>query len=106
MIHSSQSMSCDSRTPSREVRDTQQKKDYDIDLLSKVIEYNHKRYLAFKNQEPFEKNYEYEKILNARVCKVGRIKRRLVFLLISMYGLLLLHLVIIISIKVIGLKEI
>ena len=56
-------------------------KDYDIDLLTQVIEYNHKRYLAFKNQETFTKNQEFEKILNARCCKVGRIKRRLVFLL-------------------------
>ena len=74
-------MSCDSRTPSRIVRDSQHELDYDIDLLTKVIEYNHKRYLAFKYNQEFVKNFEYEKILNARICKVGRIKRRLVFLL-------------------------
>lgn len=74
-------MSCDSRTPSRLVRDSQHDLDYDIDLLTKVIEYNHKRYLAFKNNQEFIKNPEYEKILNARCCKVGRIKRRLIYLL-------------------------
>ena len=74
-------MSCDSRTPSRVVRDSQHDLDFDIDLLTQVIEYNHKRYLAFKNNTPFEKNNDFEKILNARCCKVGRIKRRLVYLL-------------------------
>lgn len=74
-------MSCDSRTPSRIVRDSQHALDYDIDLLTQVIEYNHKRYLAFKEQKPFIKNPDFEKILNARCCKVGRIKRRFVYLL-------------------------
>ena len=55
--------------------------DYDIDLLTKIIEYNHNRFIAFQNELPFEENEEYEKILNARYCKVGRIKRRLIYLL-------------------------
>ena len=54
----------DSRTPSRIVRDS--RNDYDIDLLKNVIEYNHKRYLAFKSNLPFTINQEYEKILNAK----------------------------------------
>lgn len=55
-------------------------KDYDIELLTKVIDYNHKRYLAFKNNLPFTDNKEYEKILNARYQKVSRIKKRLLYL--------------------------
>ena len=56
-------------------------KEYDTKLLSKVIEYNHERYVAFKNDLPFKKNLDYEKILNARICKASRIKRRFVYLL-------------------------
>lgn len=56
-------------------------KDYDIDFLTKVIEYNHERYIAFKEGIPFEENKEFEKVLNARRCKVSRIQRRLVYLL-------------------------
>lgn len=81
MIPSNLLTSCNSRAPSREARVEQQKIDYDIDLLTRVIEYNHERYLAFKNQKDFTKIPEYEKILNARCCKVSRIKRRFVFLL-------------------------
>lgn len=56
-------------------------KEYDIELLTKVIEYNHNRYLAFKNQLPFNINKDYEKILNARYQKSHRIKRKLIYLL-------------------------
>lgn len=56
-------------------------KDYDIQLLSKIIEYNHQRYLAFKDGLYFEEVPEFEKVLNARYCKVSRIKKRLVYLL-------------------------
>lgn len=56
-------------------------KEYDIDFLKKVIEYNSNRYFCFKNNLPFEHNSEYDKILNSRYCKVSRIKRRLVYLL-------------------------
>lgn len=56
-------------------------KEYDIDFLSQVIQYNHERYLAYKNELPFEENQEYEKVLNARYCKVSRIKKRLIYLL-------------------------
>lgn len=56
-------------------------KDYDIQLLSQIIEYNHQRYLAFRNGVYFEENKDFEKLLNARYCKVSRIKKRLVYLL-------------------------
>ena len=56
-------------------------KSYDIDYLSKVIQYNCDRYKAFKEGVFFETIPEYEKVLNARYCKVGRIKRRLIYLL-------------------------
>lgn len=54
-------MSCDSRTLSRVVRDSQHDLDFDIDLLTKVIEYNHKRYLAFKSNIPFQKTLNTKK---------------------------------------------
>lgn len=82
MILSNQSTNSDLRTPSKSVRNSEEfNKLYDIEFLNKVIEYNHNRYVAFKNNLPFQINYEYEKILNARICKVSRIKRRLIFLL-------------------------
>lgn len=56
-------------------------KDYDIDLLNEVIDYNHNRYLAFKNKTKFNYNIDYERILTARYMKVSRIKKRLVYLL-------------------------
>ena len=56
-------------------------KDYDITVLTKVIEYNHQRYLAYKNNEGFELIPEYERILKARYQKCSRIKRRFVYLL-------------------------
>ena len=56
-------------------------KEYDINFLQNVIEYNSKKYLCYKEGVYFETNSEYEKVLNARYCKVGRIKRRLVYLL-------------------------
>ena len=56
-------------------------KDYDIDFLTQVIQYNHDRYIAFKEGIPFEENKEFEKVLTARYMKVSRIKRRLVYLL-------------------------
>ena len=56
-------------------------KEYDTEYLTKIIEYNHNRHISFLNNLPFEYNLEYEKVLNARYCKVGRIKKRLVYLL-------------------------
>lgn len=56
-------------------------KEYDIDFLSQIIQYNHDRYLSYKNNLPFTENPEFEKVINARYCKVSRIKRRLVYLL-------------------------
>lgn len=56
--------------------------DYNEKLLADLIEYNKKRFYAFKNELPFEKNLEYERLLNARIQKVGRIKKRLLYLLI------------------------
>ena len=57
------------------------KTDVDIELLTKVIEYNHARFEAFKNNLPFIPNKDYERILTARYQKRYRIKRRLVYLL-------------------------
>ena len=56
-------------------------KDYDIKILTDVIEYNHQRYLAYKNNQGFELIPEYERILKARYQKCSRIKRRFVYLL-------------------------
>lgn len=56
--------------------------DYNEQLLNNLIDYNKKRYFAFKNELPFEYNKEYEKLLNARIQKVGRIKKRLLYLLV------------------------
>ena len=56
--------------------------DYNEELLNNLIDYNKQRYFAFKNDLPFEYNKEYEKLLNARIQKVGRIKKRLLYLLI------------------------
>lgn len=56
--------------------------DYNEKLLSQLIEYNKKRYYAFKEQKPFEYDPQFEKLLNARIQKVGRIKKRLLYLLI------------------------
>lgn len=56
--------------------------DYDIQLLTNVIEYNRQKYKSFKNGEYFSINDEYEKILNARYHKCGRVKRRLIYLFI------------------------
>ena len=53
----------------------------DIELLTKVIEYNKNRYNAFKNGIVLEPNQEYERILSARYMKVSRVKKRLVYLL-------------------------
>lgn len=56
--------------------------DYNESLLNNLIEYNKKRYFAFKEQIPFDINPTYEKLLNARIQKVGRIKKRLLYLLL------------------------
>lgn len=55
-------------------------KDYEIDYLLKVSEYNRLKYESFKNGLAFTINDEYERILKARYNKVGRIKRRLIYL--------------------------
>lgn len=56
--------------------------DYNEKLLNDLMKYNKQRYFAFRNDLPFEYNKEYEKLLNARIQKVGRIKKRLLYLLI------------------------
>ena len=56
--------------------------DYDEKLLKNLIIYNKHRCFAFRNQLPFEYNKDYEKLLNARIQKVGRIKKRLLYLLL------------------------
>lgn len=56
--------------------------DKDVELLNEVITYNHNKYLCFKEGIPFEANEDFEKILNARYCKVSRIKKRLLYLFV------------------------
>lgn len=56
--------------------------DYDEKLLNDLIIYNKKRFFAFTNHLSFEYNKDYEKLLNARIQKVGRIKKRLLYLLL------------------------
>lgn len=56
--------------------------DYNEKLLNELIDYNKKRFYAFKEQKPFEYDPQFEKLLNARIQKVGRIKKRLLYLLI------------------------
>ena len=56
-------------------------KEYDVEFLNQVIEYNHLRYLAYKNNISFEENKDFEKVLTARYMKVSRIKKRLIYLL-------------------------
>lgn len=55
--------------------------DYNEKLLNDLISYNKNRYLSFKNNLPFEINKDFERLLNARIAKVGRIKKRLLYLL-------------------------
>lgn len=56
--------------------------DYNEKLLNELINYNKNRFFAFRNHLPFEYNKDYEKLLNARIQKVGRIKKRLLYLLL------------------------
>lgn len=53
----------------------------DIQLLTNVINYNHNRYIAFKNNLVFEENKDYERLLCARYMKVSRVKKHLIYLL-------------------------
>lgn len=80
MILSSLSMTSNFRRPVED-RDENFNKEYNVELLTNVIEYNRKKYLAFKNELPFEINTDYERILKARYQKASRIRKRLVFLL-------------------------
>lgn len=50
-------------------------------LMAKVIDYNKYRRYCFNNQIKFEQNLEYERILKARYMKIGRIKKRFLYLL-------------------------
>lgn len=54
----------------------------DENLMYNIINYNKSRLKAFKNNEQFDFNKEYEKKLCARYMKISRIKRRLVDLII------------------------
>ena len=56
--------------------------DYNEKLLNDLINYNKQRFFAFKEQKPFVYDPQFEKLLNARIQKVGRIKKRLLYLLI------------------------
>ena len=55
--------------------------DKDIELLTKVIDYNKTRFKAFKEGIIIEPNKEYERILKSRYMKVSRVKKRLIYLL-------------------------
>lgn len=55
--------------------------DYDLDLLTELINYNHKRYISFRDHIPFEENKDYERKLKSRYQKCSRIKKRFVYLL-------------------------
>ena len=55
--------------------------DYDIEYLQQVIEYNQKKYFAFKNGLDFDINNQFEKTLKARYQKCSRIKKRFIYLL-------------------------
>lgn len=51
-------------------------------IINDVIKYNKQRSFAFYHNLPFERNNEYEKILNSRSHKCSRIKKRLLYLII------------------------
>ena len=53
----------------------------DNNLMQQVIEYNHNRYLDFKEGVVSDKVLEFERILCARYMKVSRVKKRLVWLI-------------------------
>ena len=53
-------------------------------LMSQLISYNQARFRAFKNGEVFEEIKDFQKIINARYCKISRIKKRVVFLIKSL----------------------
>lgn len=53
----------------------------DYFLERNLILYNQSRLKAFRNGLIFNENNDYERILNARYCKVSRIKKRLVYLI-------------------------
>lgn len=55
--------------------------EYDVELLSKVIDYNKQRYFAYKNGVVLDENKDFERILKARYQKCSRIKKRFVYLL-------------------------
>lgn len=53
----------------------------DYDLEEKLVSYLKSSNISFRNFQPFNHISEYDKIINARYCKVSRIKKRLVYLL-------------------------
>lgn len=53
----------------------------DYDLESRLKRYLHDSLTAFINYEHFEQDKELQAIVNARYCKVSRIRKRLVYLL-------------------------
>lgn len=53
----------------------------DFDLNDTLVSYLKSSAKSFYNYIPFEHIPEYDKIINARYCKVSRIKKRLVYLL-------------------------
>lgn len=55
--------------------------DYDIEYLQQVIDYNQKKYYAYKKGLDFDINIDYERTLKARYQKCSRIKKRFIYLL-------------------------
>lgn len=55
-------------------------KEYSIELLNQLEQYNHERYFSHLNNVSFDYIKEYEQLLSARYMKVSRIKKRLVYL--------------------------
>lgn len=53
---------------------------YDSTLLADLISYNKYRRYCFNNQIEFEVNEDYERKLKARYNKVGRVKKRFLYL--------------------------
>ena len=51
-----------------------------LSLEYDLIEYSKQRNIAFRNYKKFNHIEKYDKILNARYCKISRIKKRFVYL--------------------------
>ena len=55
-------------------------KEYSIELLKQLEQYNHERYISHLNNTSFDYIKEFEQYLSARYMKVSRINKLIVFL--------------------------